>query len=140
MVRVIRGNFSQGLPWFKYAGMQCTGIALFAIASIFLSNHFGTNTVYHPETLDNFVIQGDALYNSIIDAMYQGQAQYLSHHEIPQSFEVSSYNLQAQVHTDLFYGVVGYSGQRHLGSVDLDTAMQSAFQISPYCNVCMDLK
>lgn len=133
MVRVIRGNLSQGLPWFKHAGMQCTGIALFAIASIFLSNHFGSNTVYHPETVDHFIVHGDALYNSIIDAMYQGQPQYLSHYEIPQSFEVSGNNLQAQIHTDIFYGVVGYSGQRDLGSVDLHIALQSAFQISHYC-------
>ena len=68
--RVSHGNLDQGFNYFKYAGMQCTCIALFTIASSFISSYLDDENVFDQRRMDSFIFGGNKVYTAIIDDMY----------------------------------------------------------------------
>ena len=63
--RVTHGNLDQGFGYFKYAGMQCTGITFFALASIFMSNYHYEENLFDERRMDSMIFGGNDFYTTV---------------------------------------------------------------------------
>ena len=139
--RVTHGNLDQDFSFFfKYAGMHCTGIAFFALASIFMSNYLGEVNLFDQRQLDSFIFGGNDFYTAAIDEMYRQQPRYLGHDELPAMIDVYGRAVENYVHHELIYGVVGTYGQQNIGSTDILTGLQTAFTVSQFALLTLYLQ
>lgn len=130
--RVTHGNLDQGFGYFKYADMQCTGIAFFALASIFMSNYHGEENLFDERRMDSMIFGGNDFYTTVIDEMYSQQPRYLGHDEMPSTVDIFGRVVENYVHYDMIYGVVGNDGQHNMGSTDIVNGLNTAFTVSPF--------
>ncbi len=125
----IQGTLHQGQVG-RNRGLQCTAIALLALAFAFLREP----STWTANDLDSIILDGNSLYDTILDG---APPTYLSHTEvaIPQ-LQINSHGqsavLSVALDTDLFYGVVGLQGNQHSGSANLQHALTTAFGFSDH--------
>lgn len=133
--RSVLGNLHQGNSMFIFAGAQCTSIAFFALASVFLNmHHHGHVTVYsnnwNPENVDDIILNGNMLYDNIIYERGMQPFTFLSHTDLPSHLPVYGYELNSSVYYDMIYGsVASYSHQNAFGDVSLFDGLHTSFQI-----------
>ena len=136
ILRCIAGNFHQGCDLFRNAGAQCTAIAYFAIVVIFLNSHFqgGSLDNYTPQVINETIIQGNQMYENIIQENNYPDSYYLAHNDLPSTISVSPFgNIESTVYPDMLYGIVGQNSYEHgSGALDIEQALLTGFQISDY--------
>ena len=144
--RVVIGNFHQGNSMFQYAGVQCTAIAMFALATIFLSSsslhthldNWGTNDI------DNIIWNGNYFYERLLTERQLAPYTQLLHSELPDEMYIHGNRIRSRVYHDIFYGLATYttstdeSFYSNAGDVSLYNAIATGFQISNFMLITFD--
>ena len=122
------GSFCQGSMPSKYPGFQCTMIALFALAFAYLK----PCTEWNMMTMNSIVQDGNSLYTAYVDNYMNGIPQFLAHDQLDILNDVQIYGsiVQPTVHSNLFYGAVGVDPDPTSLAVNLNDALEIAFQLS----------
>lgn len=130
LVRTIQGSLHQGSPRFFHGGSQCTAIAFFALAFFFT---YDSTCNFSSGDIDNILIRGDDLYDSIIRDLGHRENAYLAHFEMPNTVLVAGVALNAITHSDILFGVVGENNLAHdVGATNLMDALETGFYVSDH--------
>ena len=142
--RVVIGNFHQGNSMFQYAGVQCTVIAIFALATIFLSSSF---------CIHIWIIGGLMILTTLFgmetifmrDCLPRGNLHHTHNYsELPDEMYVHGNRIRSRVYHDIFYGLAIYttstdeSFYSNAGDVSLYNAIATGFQISNFMLITFD--
>ena len=124
------GTFHQGQIFSPYAGMQCTGIAFFALLVAYLQ---GPGIMFwQAPMIDNIMHEGHQLYSQVIQASSNPTPHLLGHWELPHQVEYSNTLIQAHMYADIFTGVVGVPSDHDFQSVSLEEAILGSNTISDF--------
>ena len=112
----------------KYGGLQCTMIALFAIALSYMLPCNEWNTT----TMNDALTHGNSMYTAYIDNYMNGIPQYLAHDqlEILHSLDIMGTVLEPIIHSNLFYGAVGINPETDSFAASLSDALETSFELS----------
>ena len=127
------GDFCQGSMSSKYGGLQCTMIALFALA---LSYMLPCNE-WNATTMNEALTHGNTLYTAYIDNYMNGIPQYLAHDqlEILHDLDIMGALVEPTIHSNLFYGAVGVNPEADSLAASLTDALDTSFQLSSHALV-----
>ena len=131
------GSYHQGIIG-RYAGNQCTLIAMFALAAAFL--HPMAN--WQRADIDNALLFGNDLYSNFIDER-NCQPYHVAHDELinmaPIPVQIAS--LQAdlypvRMHHGILFGVIGSVLPNYeAGTLNFEMALEESITMSPYALV-----
>ena len=124
------GDFCQGSMPSKYGGLQCTMIALFALALSYMLPCNEWNTT----TMNDALTHGNNMYTSYIDNYMNGIPQYLAHDqlEILHNMDIMGTIVEPTIHSNLFYGAVGINPETDSFAASLTDALETSFQLSTH--------
>ena len=128
--RRVAGTCHQGYPYFtdRFAGRQCTVIALVALAFAFMR----AGQLWQTRDVDDIVREGHQRYIEIISFSNVG-LRNLQHNEVPRFLHqfMGDADLDISVLPNSVYGIVGQEGNTDSGSVGFDLALRQSFQRTP---------
>ncbi|CAC5377139.1 unnamed protein product [Mytilus coruscus] len=125
MVSCVQGSIHQASRYSYGQGFQCTIVAAVAILA-FYNVQFNGPSSWTSTTIDE-IIEISNLYNRI---SFPENPRYLQHSEVPNDVRMLCRQFNILVHDDLFLGVVGHTGDQQSLSIEISTALRTAFDIS----------